>query len=295
MNPLIFALSQLLLISAAVYGESTSNVLRSVPNSSSGSVSSEEFDQYLTDPGKFSQSVSGSIPSSFDARSKWARCPSVSKVPDQGCCDASFALVPTSVMTDRTCIVTNRTDVVYSAYDPITCCDSCVHWSSDKCRGGRSEEVWKYWANTGIVTESCLTYPYFRDCRQQTCPSRCTSMGSRTVASDKRKGQMYYTVSSGVQGIQQEIMTNGPVEANFDMYLDFATFTGTGIYRHTRGPFISKHSVKIIGWGTEAGTDYWLVVNTFGEQWGNRGIAKFLRGKDHLGIESMVNAAMPSQ
>lgn len=47
------------------------------------------------------------------------------------------------------------------------------------------------------------------------------------------------------------------------------------------------HSAHVIGYGTEDGTDYWLLKNSWGVTWGNPsdpGFGKVLRGKNWCGI-----------
>lgn len=46
----------------------------------------------------------------------------------------------------------------------------------------------------------------------------------------------------------------------------------------------------IVGYGTEDGADYWIVKNTWGERWGEKGYFKLLRGKEHCGIHTYVSA-----
>jgi len=48
------------------------------------------------------------------------------------------------------------------------------------------------------------------------------------------------------------------------------------------------HAVKLIGWGVEQGTPYWLCVNSWGPKWGDHGTFKILRGSNNCGIENMV-------
>lgn len=44
----------------------------------------------------------------------------------------------------------------------------------------------------------------------------------------------------------------------------------------------------IFGWGVEKGKQYWLVLNSFGNGWGENGVGKIERGTDVAGIESHV-------
>ena len=67
----------------------------------------------------------------------------------------------------------------------------------------------------------------------------------------------------------------------------------TGVYRQVSGERVGGHAMKLIGWGTQGGTDYWLIANSWGTQWGNGGFLKFLRGVNHLGIEDYLVTALP--
>jgi len=48
-----------------------------------------------------------------------------------------------------------------------------------------------------------------------------------------------------------------------------------------------------MGWGTENGTPYWLVANSWNEDWGDKGTFKIRRGTNECGIESQIVAGMP--
>ena len=87
-------------------------------------------------------------------------------------------------------------------------------------------------------------------------------------------------------------MANGPVEASLTVYSDFLTYK-SGVYHHVQGTKLGGHSVKIIGWGEENGTPYWLVANSWNEDWGDHGFFKIKRGSDECGIEKEVLAGIP--
>jgi cathepsin B len=101
-----------------------------------------------------------------------------------------------------------------------------------------------------------------------------------------------YTVASHPAEIQTEIITSGPVTASFTVYEDFLTYK-SGVYHHISGTKLGSHSVKIIGWGEESGVSYWLVANSWNEDWGNNGFFKIKRGNDECGIEKEVVAGIP--
>ncbi len=94
-----------------------------------------------------------------------------------------------------------------------------------------------------------------------------------------------------VAAIQTEIMTNGPVEAAFTVYQDFITYT-SGVYKHVSGSEVGGHAVKILGWGVDSGTNYWLVANSWNPYWGNNGYFWILRGVDECGIEQNIVAGL---
>lgn len=67
----------------------------------------------------------------------------------------------------------------------------------------------------------------------------------------------------------------------------------SGVYIRQSILPMGGHAVKIIGWGTENGTDYWLIANSWNTEWGLNGFFKIRRGTNECGIEEDVNAGEP--
>merc|ERR1712187_120951 len=92
---------------------------------------------------------------------------------------------------------------------------------------------------------------------------------------------------NGVANMQKEIMTNGPIQVAFKVFKSFMTYK-SGVYKKHFWEFLPEggHAVKIVGWGTENGEDYWLVANSWNTTWGLSGFFKIARGTDQCSIET---------
>ena len=71
--------------------------------------------------------------------------------------------------------------------------------------------------------------------------------------------------------------------------LDFPTYK-TGVYTHKTGGELGGHAVEMIGWGVMDSVEYWVVKNSWNEQWGDGGTFKIKRGTNECGIENDVTA-----
>ena len=67
----------------------------------------------------------------------------------------------------------------------------------------------------------------------------------------------------------------------------------SGVYFHVKGQFLGRHVVRIFGWGEENNTPYWLIANSWNEDWGDNGLFKIKRGNNECRIEDHVVAALP--
>jgi len=251
------------------------------------------------------------VPDQFDSRDNWPQCPTLKEVRDQSNCGSCWAFGAAEAMSDRACIASLSKDKPHiSSDDLLSCCSSCGFG----CDGGDPRAAWEYWVSNGLVTggtytthDGCKPYPFapcdhhingtLKPCSHDLeptpqCKKQCQSSYTVPYTQDKHFGKRAYTISSDVKEIQKEIMTNGPVEVAFSVYEDFLSYK-TGVYKHHAGSALGGHAVKMIGWGVDNGTPYWLVVNSWNTDWGDKGLFKILRGKDECGIESEVTAGLP--
>jgi len=250
------------------------------------------------------------LPDNFDARVQWPDCQSIKEVRDQGSCGSCWAFGAVEAMSDRMCIHSKGAKSVHlSAEDMLACCDSC----GDGCDGGFPASAWQYWLTTGLVSggnynsdQGCQPYT-IKSCEHHVngslppcegdeptpdCVHACRAGYNINYDQDKHFAKSAYTLGSDEKQIMTEIMTNGPVEADFDVYADFPSYK-SGVYQHVTGGYLGGHAIRILGWGVEDSTPYWLVANSWNADWGDKGFFKILRGKNECGIESDINGGMP--
>lgn len=221
------------------------------------------------------------VPDSFDARDQWGSL--VHPIRDQQQCGSCWAFSASEVLSDRFAIQTNgTTDVVLSPEDMVSCDKGDMG-----CQGGILASAWSYLSDTGIVSDTCFPYTAGTG-TPSACETKCVDGGDFT----KYKSTGGYAVTT-VDNIQKEIMTNGPVQAGFTVYKSFMSYT-TGVYKKKFFELTPEggHAIKIIGWGVDSGTDYWLVANSWNTSWGLDGYFKILRGKDECKIEDQVYAGL---
>ena len=89
--------------------------------------------------------------------------------------------------------------------------------------------------------------------------------------------------------MMQDLYANGPITGMFFVKQDFLSYA-SGVYDcdDKLSPMLGGHAIKILGFGEEAGTPYWLVANSWNEEWGDGGFFKIRRGQNDCQIENFV-------
>jgi len=250
------------------------------------------------------------LPTNFDPRTTWPQCPSLKEVRDQGDCGSCWAFGAVESMTDRLCIKSNGTKQFhFSAEDLMACCREC----GNGCNGGFPAAAFDFYKEEGIVSggqynskQGCQPYEIpacdhhvvgklqpcsKKEMKTPKCAKKCEASYTTPYSQDKHFGAKGYHVR-GEKNIMQELVENGPMEAAFTVYSDFLQYK-TGVYKHTTGSALGGHAVKIMGYGVEDGQNYWLVANSWNEDWGDKGFFKIARGRDECGIESQIVGGEP--
>jgi len=257
--------------------------------------------------------TNGDLPAEFDSATNWPQCTVIANVRDQSACGSCWAFGSTASFESRRCITTGQ-DIKFSVEDTAFCQQGWFGGAGNGCNGGNS--AWNFFVQYGVVTggdytdtgsgDSCLPYTFApcahhvpatasypvcpsTDGPNPTCNKACSEDAYGTsYGADKTHASRAYSVR-GVSNIMQDLVQNGPMYVSLNVYGDFPTYK-SGVYTHQTGSKLGGHAVTLVGYGTEDGTDFWNIKNSWNDQWGAAGHILIKRGVDECGIESNVNA-----
>lgn len=213
-------------------------------------------------------------PESFDVRQQWPTC--ILPVANQQItCGSSYAIAVSQTIAERVCIQSNTQRLVQLSTQELLSCDV----SNQGCKGGYLNNSLDYVRAKGLVDETC--FPYQADSDTVKCDQMCTNQTRERIEG--------YCILFGEDDIKRDIMKNGPVVAATQVYVDFLTYK-SGVYTKSEdiARFSGFQTIKIVGWGVESGSEsepnkgnkYWIVENSFGEDWGENGYARISMGQE---------------
>ncbi|KAH9524482.1 hypothetical protein Btru_054690 [Bulinus truncatus] len=151
------------------------------------------------------------------------------------------------------------------------------------CSGGYMTNAFKYIKeNKGIDTEQ--GYPYVGI--DEPCRFKRDVVGGEDTGSVDIK-------SGSEEALQQAAVEIGPISVAIDADHDSFQFYKSGVYYEpecNNGPSDLDHAVLVVGYGTEDGQDYWLIKNSWGTSWGEKGYFKLARNKsNHCGVATLAS------
>jgi cathepsin L len=200
----------------------------------------------------------------------WRMNGTVTGVKDQAQCGSCWAF-GTIGMVEGTNMLVNGNLTSLSEQDLVDCAKDNNKWPNDGCDGGRSDWASAYIQAKGIDTEA--SYPYHAkdgSCKQ-------TSPVAATLAN-------FTTLTKSEQVLKDTVYQFGPVAVSIDVTDSFANYK-SGVFQDSsckNGEMDLDHCVLVVGYGTDSGKDYWIVKNSWGVSWGNKGYINMRRNYNNM-------------
>ena len=213
------------------------------------------------------------LPSTVDWREKGF----VTRVKNQGACGSCWAFSATGSLEGQHFKKTGNL-VALSEQNLVDCSDK---YGNDGCNGGLMDYAFSYIKDNGIDTEE--SYPY-TGVKNFFCWFNKANIGATC------SGYVDIKTNSESQ-LESAVATVGPVSAAIDADHRSFQLYHSGVYDE---PDCSSteldHGVLVVGYGSYAGKEYWLVKNSWGADWGMEGYIMMSRNKNNqCGIASLAS------
>jgi len=230
------------------------------------------------------------LPTAFDWREKGV----VNPIQDQGQCGSCWTFSTIAAIESALAIKNGASTLKkFSEQEIVDCSHGCSNEPpyGDVCNQG-CDGGWPWNAFSDVVTWKGLqteaAYPY--TAYTGTCHQKMNTM--QGVITN-------YTCITQTQGnIADEdqmaayLVLHGPLSIAMDATI-LETYTG-GIIAPYAGECSQvqlDHAIVIVGYGTAANNQtFWIVRNSWGEDWGEQGYFRIVKGQNACGLASAVSA-----
>jgi len=214
-------------------------------------------------------------PTSVDWRQQGVLAP----VQDQGQCGSCWAFSTVANIESQWAIKNKLNPPLKLSEQKLVDCDhECGTYRSEQgcdqgCNGGLMPNGFKYAMANGMPTETSYPYSGVDGSCQSPSPTNVKVASWTLISQDE--GEMAAWVAA-----------NGP--ASIAVYAQNWSFYMGGIMEYLCWGKITvndlDHGVVIAGYGSDSGTDYWLIRNSWGADWGEAGYCRILRNQGFCGV-----------
>ncbi|KAK2969074.1 hypothetical protein RJ640_021113 [Escallonia rubra] len=228
----------------------------------------------------------GGLPDSFDWRERGA----VTDVKMQGACGSCWAFSTTGTIEGANFITTGKL-LNLSEQQLVDCdhtCDAKDRTACDDgCSGGLMTNAYTYLIKAGGIQEED-SYPYTG--KHGECKFKSEKVAVRVMN--------FTNIPIDENQIAANLVHHGPLAVALNAVF-MQTYIGGVSCPIICGKRWINHGVLLVGYGSNGFSilrfshqPYWIIKNSWGKHWGERGFYRICRGHGMCGMNTMVSAVM---
>jgi len=202
----------------------------------------------------------------------WVEQGAVTPVKNQGQCGSCWSFSTTGALEGAYKIAGNP--LTSLSEEDLVQCDKV----DSGCQGGLMDNAFDWIKTHGVATEA--SYPY------------TSGEGTRGTCSRVKENNAVVTVGGYIdvaaddEAALKSAVAQQPVSVAIEADKSvFQLYSGGVLDSASCGKQLD-HGVLVVGYGTDAGTNYWKVKNSWGATWGEEGYIRMARGSNMCGIAS---------
>ncbi len=218
------------------------------------------------------KNVMGELPETHD----WREHKAVGAVKDQGGCGSCWAFSAIGNLEGLYAIKSGKQEI-FSEQLLVDCDDN----GDQGCNGGLMDNAFGWLSQDGNGVELSADYPY------KGVDQKCKKQADKIFKG--LKVASFQDVAQNEEEIRRVLFENGPLSIAVDATA-FQTYHG-GILKTCRFGGLN-HGVTLVGYGEEDGTKFWIIRNSWGTGWGEKGYVRVARGKGLCGMNQAVSTAV---
>jgi C1A family cysteine protease len=216
-------------------------------------------------------SMFATLPASID----WTAKGAVTPVKDQGQCGSCWSFSTTGALEGAYAIKYGKLSSF--SEQQLVDCDTLGNGGRDHgCNGGLMDNAFSWIAkNDGLCSE--VDYPYVSGTTKTsgTCAKTCRNIDGSDVTT-------YVDVQPASDLAMMTALTQQPVSVAIEADQHEFQLYKSGVFTGTCGTNLD-HGVLAVGYGTDAGVDYYKIKNSWSATWGEKGYIRIGRGVNYNG------------
>ncbi|XP_028915300.1 cathepsin W-like isoform X1 [Ornithorhynchus anatinus] len=199
----------------------------------------------------------------------WRKRGAITSVKNQGSCGSCWAFAAVGNAESMWYLRAGKRLVSLSVQEVLDC-GRC----RDGCQGGYPEDAFiTMWFNRGLASEK--DYPY----KVRARPNRCQANKTRAAWIHD-----FITLPKDEMSMARYVADNGPIVVSIKMP-QLQLYVGGVMHpsHHNCDPK-SPHSILLVGFGFSNDSSHWILKNSWGPEWGEKGYFRLHRGSNACGI-----------